>query len=80
MLNMYPKIKEFIGIDISKKMIAIANLNWKKIKKTNKFSFLNKKIFFIEQDVFKYEFKNDKRYLIFMFNPFSKDYFEKFFL
>jgi len=51
-----------------------------KIKKKNKLSLLNKKIFFIEQDVFKYEFKNDKRYLIFMFNPFSKDYFEKFFL
>jgi SAM-dependent methyltransferase len=60
MQNMYPKIKEFIGIDISKKSIDIANLNLKKIKKKNKFSLLNKKILFIEQDIFDYEFKNEK--------------------
>lgn len=78
MANYYPKIKEFIGIDISRSILNIANLNLEKIKNTNKFIFLNK-IKFLEKDALKYKFQKDKKYLIFMFNPFSKDYFEKFF-
>lgn len=79
-LKFYPKIKEFIGIDISKKVIEIANLNLTQIKKKNKLLSRSININFLGKDALKYKFKNDKRYLIFMFNPFNKDYFETFFL
>ena len=79
MSNFYPKVKEFIGIDISKKLIDIANLNLAKMKNKNKLNIEDKKIFFLEEDALKYKFENNKKYLIFMFNPFSKNYFEKFF-
>ena len=72
----YPKIKKFIGIDISRQLIEIANLNLLKI---NKKISSRIKIKFAVKDILKYKFQKNKRYLIFMFNPFNKEYFLKFF-
>jgi len=72
----YPKIKEFIGIDISRQLIEIANLNLSKIEQKISSKIKTK---FEVNDILKYKFKENKRYLIFMFNPFNREYFLKFF-
>lgn len=69
----YPKIYKFIGIDISESMINIANQNKFNLKINTK------NIDFIKEDALNYKFDKNKKYLVFMFNPFKKDYFDKFF-
>ena len=69
----YPKIYKFIGIDISESMINIANRN----KFNLKIDANN--IDFIKEDALNYKFDSNKKYLVFMFNPFKKDYFDRFF-
>ena len=73
----HPKISNFIGIDISDKMIYLANKNLESFKNRNKIS--KKNINFIKIDALDFKFEENKSYIIFLFNPFSDIYVKKFF-
>ena len=73
----YPKISNFIGIDISSNMINLANKNLKNFK--GRKNLPKSKIKFIKQNALDYKFEDNKSYLIFLFNPFSDIYVRKFF-
>ena len=73
----HPKISHFIGIDISDKMIFLANKNLRSFKNRNKIA--KKNINFIKIDALDFKFEENKSYVIFLFNPFSDIYVKKFF-
>ena len=73
----YPRISKFVGVDISDKMISIANKNLKSFR--NKKNFSKNNIKFINQDALDFKFEDNRSYLIFLFNPFSDIYVRKFF-
>ena len=73
----YPRISKFVGIDISDKMISLANKNLKSFR--NKKNFPKNNIKFINQDALDFKFEDNRSYLIFLFNPFSDIYVRKFF-
>ena len=73
----YPKILNFIGVDISGKIINQAKQNLYNFRNKNKV--YENIIQFIKIDSLEFIFDSNKKYIIFMFNPFDYVYIDEFF-